>query len=252
MTRITTIVNKKGGVGKTTTAHALAAGLTGRGFRPLLIDADPSGNLTYTLGIDARTGLYDVLRGMDIRKAIRHTPQGDILPSTEELDAADLEFTQQGREYLLQKALQAVQDDYTHIIIDSPPELHILTINALMAATDVIIPMQADIYSLQGLGRLYDTILKVQKRNKRLKAAGILLTRYQGRAILTRDLTEVIKDKAEQLHTIVYKTPIREGIAVKEAQTMQTDMFSSHARSNSVRDYAEFVTEYINQEKEGI
>lgn len=251
MTRITTVVNQKGGVGKTTTAHALLGGLRLRGKTPLLVDADPQGNATYTLGVDAgKSSLYEALRGeITARDAIQHTAQGDILPASLLLTAADLEFTQTGREYLLRDVLQAVADDYSHIIIDCPPTLGILTINALTASTDVIIPMGADIYSLQGLSQLYHNIERVQRYcNPQLRIAGLLITRHNSRTILNRELAEAIQEAGKRLHSRVYGTVIREGIAVKEAQTQQANLMESHPEAKATKDYLLFVDEYLAEE----
>lgn len=152
MARITTIINQKGGVGKTSTAHALATGLNHRNYKALVVDADPQGNLSYIMQTEAAKGVYEAMKGTPAADLIQHTGQGDVLASTPALIGADLEFTQTGREYLIKDALEPVKSKYSHIIIDSPPTLGIMTINALTASTDIIIPMGADIFSLQGLG----------------------------------------------------------------------------------------------------
>ena len=154
MTRITTVINQKGGVGKTTTAHALATGLNHRGYKALVLDTDPQGNISFVMQADAtKAGLYEAMRGeISPIEAIQHTKQGDIIPSSLYLSAADLEFTQTGREYLLRELLEGISD-YTHIIIDSPPALGIMTVNALTASDDIVIPVGADIFSLQGKAR---------------------------------------------------------------------------------------------------
>lgn len=252
MARITTIINQKGGVGKTTTAHALATGLSHRGLHPLVLDTDPQGNISFTMRADTQgAGLYEALRGeAACQDVIQHTAQGDILPSTLMLAAADLEFTQTGREFLLRDLLAPVRDAYTHIILDSPPTLGIMTINALTASDDIIIPMGADIYSLQGLGQLYGTIDRVRRYcNDRLRVAGLLITRYNRRAILTRDLTEAIAEQARRLDSPLFQTIIREGIAVKEAQTLRESLFESHPQANPTLDYGAFIDEYLAQEE---
>lgn len=249
MARITTIINQKGGVGKTSTAHALAMGLIRRGYSTLVVDADPQGNLSYIMQANTESGIYDAMKGTSTEGLIQHTAQGDILASTPSLIGTDLEFTQTGREYVLRDALEPVTEIYSHIIIDSPPTLGIMTINALTASTDIIIPMGADIFSLQGLGQLYDTIGKVKRYcNPALQIAGLLITRYTRRAVLTRDLTEVIGSKAQQISAHVFNTKIREGIAVKEAQTMRTSIFESHPKANPTADYSALIDEYLTQE----
>ena len=249
MARITTIINQKGGVGKTSTAHALATGLTMRGYSTLVVDADQQGTLSYIMQASTGSGLYEAMKGAAAADCIQHTPQGDILASTPALVGADVEFTQTGREYVLRDVLEPLTGDYSHIIIDSPPTLGIMTVNALTASTDIIIPMGADIFSLQGLGQLYDTIGKVKKYcNHQLKIAGLLITRYTRRAVLTRDLTEVIGGKAQQIGANIFDAKIREGIAVKEAQTMRTSLFASHPKANPTADYRALLDEYLKQE----
>ena len=248
--RTTTVINQKGGVGKTTTAHALATGLTKRGYKVLCVDMDPQGNLSFTMGADT-TGpsLYEAMREeAEISTAIRSTNQGDILPGSILLAAADMEFTATGREWILESLLSPIKEHYSHIIIDSPPTLGILTINALTASTDVVIPMGADIYSLQGLYQLHSTILKVRQYcNKNLKIAGLLLTRYNSRSILSRDLREGIEEKASELNAHLYSTFIREGIMVKEAQTSQASLFNYAPKSKPAQDYEDFISEYLEQ-----
>ena len=165
MARITAILNQKGGVGKTTTAHALATGLTHRGYKALVIDADPQGNISYAMQADTlQAGLYEAMRGdVAAPDAIQQTQQGDIISSSLYLAGADMEFTQTGREYRLREVLDAISADYSHVIIDCPPSLGIMTINSLTASTDVVIPVGAEIFSLQGLQQLLTTIGKVRK-----------------------------------------------------------------------------------------
>jgi chromosome partitioning protein len=250
MPRITTVINQKGGVGKTTTAHALVTGLKKENHKVLAVDADPQGNLSYTMGADISIqGLYEALReDVPITEAIQKTSDGDILPSTLLLAAADMEFTGTGREWLLTGIFQYIAEEYTHIIIDSPPTLGILTINALTASTDVVIPMGADIYSLQGLYQLYSTIEKVKKFcNREIIIAGLLLTRYNSRHILTRDIREGIENKAGELKANLFESKIREGIAIKEAQTKQMSIFDYAPQSNPAQDYENFLQEYLKQ-----
>ena len=249
--RITTVINQKGGVGKTTTAHALATGLNHRGYKALVIDTDPQGNISFTMQANAaRAGLYEAMRGeISATEAIQHTEQGDILPSSLYLSGADLEFTQTGREYLLRELLEDLAGKYTHIIIDSPPALGIMTINALTASRDIVIPVGADIYSLQGLQQLLSTVDKVKKySNPALVLAGLLITRRGQNAIATRQLIEAIKARAATLHAHLYRATIREAIAIKEAQIMQSSIFDTHAKAKATADYAAFISEYLAQE----
>ena len=250
MARITTVLNQKGGVGKTTTAHTLATGLNHRGFKALVIDADPQGNISYTMQADAaQAGLYEALKGIiPAADAIQHTAQGDLISSSIDLAGADMEFTQTGREYLLREMLDAISADYTHVIIDSPPSLGIMTVNALTASNDLIIPVGAEIYALQGLQQLLNTIGKVQKySNPGLTVAGLLITRKGNKAVATRQLIDAIQQRAGALQLHLYSAVIREAVAIREAQIMQGSIFDTHPRAKVTDDYNAFIGEYIKQ-----
>ena len=243
------IVNRKGGVGKTATAQALGAGLIKKGCSVLYIDLDSQTNLTYGLGTDAG-GLssMDVLAGdATAQEAIQHTQQGDVIAGAEALAGADAAIDGTGKEYRLKEALEGLQYDYC--IIDTPAALGTLTVNALTAADSVIIPVQAEVYSLQGIGQLSKTIETVKKYcNRNLYIRGILITRYNGRAIISRDMQSNLEDAAAQLKTRLYSTPIRECVSIKEAQASQQDIYSYAPRSNAAKDYAAFIEEFTERE----
>jgi chromosome partitioning protein len=185
-----------------------------------------------------------------ITELIQKIKQGDIISSSMLLAGADFEFTEKGREYLLTKALDPIKEKYTHIIIDSPPTLGILTVNALVACTDIIIPLTADIFALQGLSQLSSTINKIEKFcNKSIKIAGLLICRFSGRSILSRELKDVIDGKATEMKTELYNTFIREGVAIREAQTQSTSVFDYAPSSNPAIDYDNFIIEYLNQKE---
>lgn len=247
MARITAIINQKGGVGKTTTAHALATGLQMRGYHVLTIDADPQGSISGTMqAAKNRPGMYDLLKGAT--DVIQHTEQGDVISSSVNLIGADREFTDLGREYLLREAIQKI-DGYDHIVIDCPPAIGIITLNALTAATDVIIPVGADIYSLEGVGQLFDTISKVRRfSNPQLRVAGMLICRKAGRAVLTGQFTQTIGNIAQQQKVHLYTQTIREAVAIREAQAMHESIFKSHSKAAVAADYTAFIDEYIAQE----
>ena len=251
MARVTTIINQKGGCAKTTTAHALATGLNHRGYHGLVIDSDPQGNISFTMRSDpAVNGLYELYKGsISQSDAIQHTDQGDLISASIDLAGADMEFMQTGREYLLREALEEIRDDYSHIIIDCPPSLGILTINALTAADDLIIPVGAEIYALQGLQQLLRTINQVRKySNPGLSIAGLLITRKGNRAIVTSQLIEAIRQQTQALNIHLYDSIIREAVAIREAQIMQASIFDSHPTAKVTEDYAHFIGEYINQQ----
>ena len=245
------IINQKGGVGKTTTALALAAGLSRKGKRVLQVDLDAQANITQTLGADdSGLTVLDVLtRKSGIVKAIQKTEQGDVLPASPGLAGLDTVLTSVGKEYRLKEALGELNGNYDYIIIDTPPALGILTVNALAACNEIVIPAQADIFSLNGIKQLYETIQPVREYcNPTLKILGILLTRYSSRSILSRDIADVIEQTAQSLRTRLFKTTIRENIAIKEAQAKQQNIFSYAPKSNAAADYQAFTEEIMGGE----
>lgn len=249
MSKIISIVNQKGGVGKTTTTGALSTGLKNKGNKTLMIDLDPQCNLTYSTGLNADNSpnIYNVLvDSVNIKDTIITSEQGDIVPSGLQLAVADKNITETGKEFRLQEALEGIKDNYDYIIIDTPPQLNILTINALTASDSVIITTQADIYSVQGVGNLNNTIQAVKKYcNQALKIDGILITRYNKRTIISRQMAELLEETADKLSTKVYNTKIRECIALKEAQAMKEDIYSYAPGSNATDDYMNFVMEVL-------
>ena len=250
MTKIVAIANRKGGVGKTATAHALGAGLLRRGYRVLFVDLDSQCNLTDALGLseeELEASSLDVLEGSSTAaEGIIRTEGGDILPASPDLAKADKLIDGVGKEYRLRDALKPLSRRYDYIVIDTPPALGVLTVNALTASNDVIIPAQADLYSLQGIEQLYGTIGAVQHfANKKLRIDGILITRYVGRSIISKDMRGNLEEVARIIGSKVYSAPIRECIAVREAQATHTDIFSYSRKSNASKDYEAFIEEFL-------
>lgn len=240
------ISNQKGGVGKSTTASAIGAGLHKKGYKVLYVDLDAQGNLSYSMGANNRAlTSMEVLTGTaTAREAIVETPQGDLIPASPALASADAIITDTGKEYRLREALEPVLADYDYIILDTPPAIGTLTVNALTACNSVIVPAQADVYSLQGVGQLAQTVQTVKKYcNKDLYIRGLLITRYNGRAIISKDMVELLAETAKQLDTKVYEVKIRECTAIKEAQATQQDIFTYNAKCNAVYDYMELIRE---------
>jgi len=248
MKEIISIINQKGGVGKSTTAHALGSGMTMRGFKVLFVDLDGQGNLSQTVNADdPEYSVLDVLLGrVSAKDAIYRSDGEHILASSSLLAGADTLIVEVGKEFRLKEALEFIYNDYDYIILDTPPALGILTINALTASTSIIIPAQADIYSLQGIDQLMGTVETVKKYcNPDLSIKGILLTRYNPRTVLTRDITEIIQYKARELGAAFYSNPIRENISVKEAQVSRTNIFNYAPKSNAAEDYHSFLEEVL-------
>lgn len=240
------IINQKGGVGKSTTAAALWAGLSLKGCKTLAIDLDAQCNLSYTAGADTahKTALSLLTGENPAEDTIQHLPTGDIIAASKSLAGADAFITDTGKEYRLRESLEPLSAVYDYVIIDTPPSLGILTINALTACNSVIIPAQADIFSLQGIDQLNETIKPVKKYcNPALTIEGILLTRYNGRTALSRDITTYTQQLAAKLGTKVFDTTIREGIAVKEAQLNQQSIFDYAPKANVTNDYRAFIDE---------
>ena len=248
MSEIFTITNQKGGIGKSTTAHQLGAGYSSlKGIKVLMIDLDPQANLTIAAGAKRdMPSSYDLLmQKATPQEVIKPVSEGlDIIPASNQLSRVAVELDKTGKEYRLKEVLAPVKDRYGLIVIDTPPALGILTINALTIANRVIIPAQADLFSLEAIKELADTIGVVKKyTNPSLTVQGVLLTRYQPRSILTKELTELIEDTAIALETKVFKTKIREAIAIKEAQAMHEDIFSYAPKSKVAGDYRDFLQE---------
>ena len=245
--RIISVANQKGGTAKTSTAHALVTGAAYKGKRSLAIDFDPQGNLSFIMGADAsRAGAYELMKQhAKAAQIVQYTSQGDIIPASLNLAAADTEFSgKPGRDFFLQAALAPLQDAYDVAVIDTPPTLGTLLVNALTASDEVIIPMNADILSLQGLYQLAETIDQVKSFcNKGLKVTGILLTRYSGRTVLARDIKETIEAKCAELGIPLLNTVIRDGVAVREAQTTQESLFAYAPNSNPAKDYLQLFDE---------
>lgn len=241
---VITVSNQKGGVGKTTTSAALAAGFSMAGKKVLCIDLDPQGNLGFCLGLDTEGGstILDVLKGdVSIQKAISRTDGIDILPSDITLSSSGLEYKQgEEKESILKNVLKPVIDFYDYIVIDTPPALNLLTVNAYAVSDYLIIPMASDILSLVGLSQLKETVESVRIQiNPGLKIMGILLNRFNPRTCLCRDVLEM----AGQLETRVFDTKIRSGVAIAEAPAHGESIFEYSPRASAVKDYGKFLDE---------
>lgn len=244
---VISIALQKGGVGKSTTAQALASTLGYNGYRTLLIDMDSQANVTYASGCDNVTyTITDVMSdNCTADAAIIPCSHYDLLAADEYLTNVELEDV---TATLLKDSIEKIKDNYDHIIIDTPPALGNLSINALAASDYVIIPMEPRPYAMQGLGALYKTIQTVQTMfQPELKILGILLVKYNVRTVLNRDIRDMIEEYATQINTSLFSTVIRDGIAVPEAQTMRKPLIDYAPKSKPNQDYKELVEEIIQK-----
>ncbi len=247
-TKIFTVANQKGGVGKTTTALATSSYLSKKGFKVLLVDIDSQGNATLASGFNVGEyqGTYEVLSGEStIDEVIVKGSQFDLLVASNRLSTIDkLLSNETGREYRLKEAFESVNGRYDFIVIDTPPQLSTLTVNALTACDEVIIPVQADAFSIQGTRQLVDSINQAKKyTNSNIKIAGVLLTRYSNRAILSQEIKEMLEDFASKIDSKLFKTTIRETVVVKESQIEQRML--SEYKATASQDYEAFVDELL-------
>lgn len=251
MTRVIAVTNQKGGVGKTTTATALATGLNRKGKKTLIMDLDPQCNTTDTFRalIHDQATMYDVLvAGDPIEEAIQHTDIGDIVAGDPLLADAEQKLSQQGREYRLKEAMETLPEEYDFIIIDTPPNLGVLLTNALTAANSCIIPITPERFSFQGLDELDKTIARVRKySNHELEIDGLLLVKSDLRRRLTKEAQKNLPAICESLDTKVFKTYIREAEAVRQAQERRTSLFNWAPDSTAAEDYRDFIEEYLKE-----
>ena len=245
MTQVITVTNQKGGVGKTTTVSALVTGLSQRGARVLGVDLDPQGNLGFNLGLDIGDNytVYDVLSGAHrIEESIIHTREGDVLPSDIMLSTAEMAFTAPRREFMLSQHLNVVKPFYDFIIIDTPPALNILTINAYVASTGLIVPMEAEVLSLVGVSQIQDTIETVRKSfNPDLKVLGILLNKYNSRLTLSREILDLAEQVAQQLASQVFPAKIRRSVSVAMAPAHGKSVLAYQPTSKAAMDFRRIV-----------
>ena len=251
MSKIIAIANQKGGVGKTTTAVNLCCALKMKGKRVLLLDCDPQGNSSSGMGVDKHStpSAYELItKTADILDCIRKTPYGDVIPSNKELSGATVELVNKvSREYVLKDALQLVYNDYDYIFIDCPPSLELLTLNALVAADSVLIPMQCEYYALEGIADLMTTIKLCNKRlNPSLKIQGIVLTMYDSRTNLTQQVAFELK---EYFGGKVYETVIPRSVRLSEAPSHGKPGVAYDKIGKGSRAYMRLAEEFLKKER---
>ena len=253
MTKIITIANQKGGVGKTTTALCLGAELQEKGFKVLYIDLDKQCNTSETLRADTdKKGSYEILTNKeDAKELIQITQTGDaVICGSEMLDVVENILNSNknsvGKEYRLKKSLESVKGLFDFVIIDTPPRLDSTTINALTTTDYLIIVSGADTYSVKGIKDLYTTINNVREyTNANLFVGGFLITRFNQRGNIKQAYKEQLEQLASNYNTKVYKTFIRENIAIKESQALGQHITTYAPKSNANEDYLNFTNEVL-------
>ena len=255
MARTIAVANQKGGVGKTTTAVNLASFLAIEGYRVLLVDCDPQGNASSGMGINRKRlpyCVYNLLMGdVEFNKVISLTrvERLMIVHATIQLAGAEIELAgREGREYVLAGALESAREDYDYIILDCPPSLGLLTINALAASNSVLIPMQCEYYAMEGLSQLMDTIQLVKKRlNPSLQIEGIVFTMFDGRTNLAIQVVDEVK---KHFRKEVYRTVIPRNVRLSEAPSHGKPIALYDPRSKGAEVYRDLTREVIKRGQE--
>lgn len=255
-TRIISLTNNKGGVGKTTSTLNIGVGLANKGRRVLLIDLDPQASLTISLGLNSkdyleRSVVQVLTKTKDIKECIFKIRENVyIIPSNKLLnDAEDLIKGKPFRESILKKALEPIKDIFNYILIDCPPSLNVFTDNGLTASSEVFLPIEAEYLALQGTSQLVEKVNEMKEGNEELKITGVFLTKYDQRKNLNKQVKEVLEATFKDT---VFNTNINTNVAIAEAPSHQKDIFSYEPTSTGAKDYENLVEEIIAQEQGGI
>lgn len=258
MTRIVTIANEKGGIGKTTTAQQLATGLQKKGFKVLIIDLDNQRNLSSCFGDTGQPikRVFDLMNGEDIQNCIFKIQDNFfIIYGDDRMSQAEKIFVEIDSESILDESLSKIKSYFDYIIIDTPPRSKSIAVNnAFMTSDEIIIPMQANTFSIEGLQKILDSYRRAkkmkEKQGRSLEVLGILLTMHEDRTLFRRGITKQMEDLSKNIQIPIFETTIRRAIAIEEAQAMKTNIFDYQPKSNISRDYSKFVEEFIKKDKE--
>jgi len=252
MARVISISNHKGGVGKTTSVVNLGAAFANLKKKVLLIDMDPQANMTVSLGIEeSENNIYKALKGEQSLIPIKIYKNLDIVASTLDLSGAETELSAEaGREYIFSELLEPIRNNYDYILIDCPPSLGLLTVNAFTASDEIFIPIQPHFLAIKGLTKILEVVNKIKKRlNRNLEITGVFVTMFDRRKILHKDVYETV---ITYFQDRVFRTQIRENIALAEAPSAGLDIFRYDAKSNGADDYTYLAKEIIRTGKKNI
>lgn len=250
-----TVTNQKGGTGKTSTALFLAYGLARKGKSVLVVDLDQQADASFSFHVpynpDRTT--FQVLSGeiSNIEEiTVKVNDKIDLAPASSDLSRVDVLLSGKlDPQYMLIEAMKSVEDKYDYAVIDTPPSLNMAVLNALTASQSVVVPTQADIYSLKGLKELATTVQSIKRRsNPSLQIAGILIGRYNSRTVFSKAIVKVLNQMADELHTTVFNSKIREAIAVKESQNEFESIYEYDPHGKVTKDIEDFIDEFLRKE----
>lgn len=247
MTKIISVSNHKGGVGKTTSTINIGAALNLLKKKVLLIDLDPQANLSQSLGISTENEtIYGSLREQYPLTAFEYKKGFDVVPSTLDLSGAEIELASEpGREQILKELIEPIASKYDFILIDCPPSLGLLTLNSFVASNHIIVPIQAQYLALQGVVKLIEVIQKIQSRlNKNLQLTGLFVTQYDKRKVLNKNILESLD---ENFTDLLFKTQIRDTVSIAEAPVSKQDIISYNPKSYGAEDYKNLAKEIIKR-----
>ena len=253
--KVITVTNQKGGTGKTSTTLFMAYGIAREGKKVLVIDLDQQADSSFSFHVpydESKTTFQLLTKTATLPEIIVNvTDKIDLAPASPDLSQLDLLLAGKlDPQFILKDTIKAIDGEYDYIIIDTPPSLNMAVLNALTASNTVVVPTQADLYSLKGLNELAQTVEGIKRRsNPDLNIAGILIGRYNARTVFTKAITSALEEMAEQLNTTVFKSKIREAIAVKEAQNDFKSIFEYDPHGKVTKDIEAFLNEFMAKEK---
>ncbi len=253
MGKVISLINEKGGVGKTTSTNIMACCLKNRGYKVLCVDFDPQAHLSFSFGADNRDKptIYDVIKKKTkVKYAIQNTGLTDLIPANDILKSVESEFTSVGNEQLLKNCIAPLLNSYDYILIDSPPELGLLSVNALVASNVVLIPCLPDGYSLMGTIKVHETVSRIKQAfNPTLSFGGIILVRYYLRERLSKSVSDVLEQLTVQLNIPILENKVRHSNLISDATTIrQVDVVKTNPKNRAIGDYINLVDELLEKE----